>query len=685
MNHLITEKSEYLRSHAHQPVDWYPWGEDAFQKAWQENKPLIISIGYNSCHWCHVMARESFEDHEVARFMNQHFVCIKVDREERPDVDQLYMDAILLMGRSGGWPLNCFALPDGRPFFAVTYLPKARWFSLLKRIAQLYAEKPDQVREMAQRLSEALQHLDTAFLGEKRESFSHMEIPWETVLQKLLEDTDWVWGGAWSEMKFPMAARWIFSLRAGILLQKPELLRATHLTLEKMAMGGIFDPIEGGFMRYSTDRFWHVPHFEKMLYDNGLLLVLYSEAYRQQPSRLYKIVIQKTADFLLDKMRLPSGLFAASFSAESEGEEGLYYTWRYEELEAALPDPEIRKVFLAAHPVSAEGNWEKHRNILYRSKDTPTLAKELQLSEESVEATLESAYQQLRMVRQQRTPPLRDDAAIVAWNSYSIWGLIEAYKALGDIRYLAGARQAAHVLLEQKTNGIQRIQKDNLWYGEAFAEDFAAFALALIHLYTVTGTESYLLQAKEIAQHGIQTFYDEGEGVFAFTAQALRILPTRRKDIFDTSTPSSNSLFLEVLWRLSRYFHDTSYEEKVHRILSRLMEKMVNNPTLASHFLQVALLESRAPLAVIYRGEDIAPLWQRYEPAIGWIGFLRESETAIPAFKSYTGAAPGQWFLCTYGACLPPVPSLEVLWSAIEQEKGRLFGLLEGTPPTAST
>lgn len=672
MNRLASEKSLYLQSHAHQPVDWYPWGEEAFQKAWQENKPVLVSIGYSSCHWCHVMARESFEDQDVARIMNEHFVCIKVDREERPDVDQLYMDAILLMGRQGGWPLNCFTLPDGRPFYAVTYVPKPQWVALLRRIYTLYKDSPTEVQQMAQNLSEALRQVDSSILKERPQSISPVRIDWNKAVQKLLEDIDWVWGGEWSQMKFPMPSRWIFSLRAGVLLNKPDLVKATHLTLEKMALGGIFDPIEGGFMRYSTDRYWRIPHFEKMLYDNGLLLALFSEAYRHQPSRLYKQVIEKTASFLLEKMRLPSGLFAASLSAESEGKEGIYYTWLYEELEAVISDPEVRRIFFAAYKVSPEGNWENHQNVLFREKNNTQLAQELHLPEEAIEKALETAHEQLRAARAKRTPPLRDDAAIVAWNGYAILGLIEAYKALGNPEYLTAARQAAHVLLEQQRD-ILRIRKDDLWYGEAFAEDYAAFILSLIHLYTVTGNESYLSRAAELMERSLELFYDKKEGVFTFTARALRTFVGRRKDIFDTSTPSSNSLFVEILWRLSRYYHKGEYEEKARLILSRLEDKMVENPTLASHFLQVALLESQAPFSVIYRGSDISPLWHRYEPSIGWVGFVSHEETTIPALRSYAAEPAERWFLCTYGACLPPTDSIEKLWEVLDKEKSRLF------------
>lgn len=673
MNHLITEKSEYLKAHAHQPVDWYPWGEEAFQKAWNENKPIIISIGYNSCHWCHVMARESFEDREVARLMNELFVCIKVDREERPDVDQLYMDAVLLTGRSGGWPLNCFALPDGRPFYGVTYLPKKQWIALLHRISQLYETQPEEVRAMARQLSEAMQALDASLLEAAPVSPTLPKLEWEEVFKNLLQDIDWIWGGEWSHTKFPMPARWIFSLRAGVLLNKPELLRATHLTLQKMAMGGLFDPIEGGFMRYSTDRQWHVPHFEKMLYDNGLLLALYSEAYRQQPNPLYAQVVRKTADFLLERMRLPDGLFAASFSAESEDKEGVYYAWSMEELQRVLADPSLQKVFFTAYEVSPEGNWENHLNLLYRALDDAAVAERLGLSSEEVATALEEAHRRLRIARQQRPSPPRDDAAIIAWNSYAILGLIEAYKTFGEERYLYAARQAVHALLPTDTTDLQRIHKEDRWYGEAFAEDYAAFTLALIHLYTVTGNDTYLLRAYEFMEKSLELFYDPKEQVFCFTARTLRVYPIRRKDIFDTSTPSSNSLFAEALWRLSKYFQRQDYEEKVQIILSRLRKQMAENPTLATYFLQVALLEERAALAVFYRGADILPLWSRYEPVIGWVGYLSQGETSIPALSSYAQASEGSWFVCTYGACLPPVSRIEDLWGIVEAEKHRLF------------
>jgi len=672
MNHLITEKSDYLRAHAHQPVDWYPWGEEAFQKAWTENKPILISIGYSSCHWCHVMARETFEDREVARLMNEHFVCIKVDREERPDVDQLYMDALLLSGRPGGWPLNCFALPDGRPFYGVTYLPKPRWIALVRRIADLYRQEPQTVQDMARRLSQAIQQFDTSLLEAVPEVPTPPKIPWEEVFQALLRDVDWIWGGAWSSQKFPTPSRWLFSLRAGLLLQKPELLRATHLTLEKMALGGLFDPIEGGFMRYATDREWRIPHFEKMLYDNGLLLGLYSEAYRQKPKPLYRKVIQKTASFLLERMRLPDGLFAASLSAESEGQEGAYYAWRFDELEALLPEADLRKVFYTAYEVSPEGNWEGGLNLLYRVLSDAEVAERLGLSIEAVEEALEEAHARLRTHRNQRTPPPRDEAAIISWNSYAIWGLVEAYKALGEPLYLYAAREVAHTLLEAFSDSLQRLHKEDRWYGEAFAEDYAAFIVALIHLYTVTGTERYLIRAQAFLEKSLELFYDEKEQVFCFTAKTLRVFPVRRKDIFDTSTPSSNSLFAEALWRLAKYFQRADYEEKVRVILGRLRRQMAENPTLASHFLQVALLEEACPLALIYRGSHLLSFWKRYEPQIGWVGYITSPESAIPALKSYAEAPEGTWCLCTWGACRLPVHSEEAFWQQVEVEKERL-------------
>ncbi|MCS7162897.1 MAG: thioredoxin domain-containing protein [Bacteroidia bacterium] len=671
MNHLVGQQSAYLRAHAHQPVDWYPWSEEAFQKAWKENKPIIISIGYASCHWCHVMARECFEDREVARLMNQHFVCIKVDREERPDVDQLYMDALLISGRPGGWPLNCFTLPDGRPFYGVTYLPKKSWMALLERLSRLYRENPQEVQEMARRLSEAIQKLDAKVL-EPVSSTARYPVPWEIVIEALLRDIDWIWGGEWNNTKFPMPSRWLFSLRAGILLEKPQLISATHLTLKKMAMGGLFDPIEGGFMRYSTDRFWRIPHFEKLLCDNGLLLALYSEAYRHNPLPLYKEVIQKTAAFLLESLQLPDGLFAASLNAESEGEEGKYYVWRLEELKAALEKPDLQKVFFATYEVMPEGNWKDGQNVLYRALEDEAVAERLGLSVEAVRQALAEAHMRLRQVRRQRVPPERDEAAIIAWNSYAILGLIEAYKALQEPSYLYAARRAVHALLPSTGVDLQRIHKEDRWYGEAFAEDYAAFTVALIALYTVTGNETYLLRALDFMERSLELFYDPQEGVFCFTAHTLRFMPERRKDIFDTSTPSSNSLFAEALWRLSRYFQRSDYQEKVERILARLRRQLAENPTLASHFLQVALLEERSPFAVIYRGPSIAPLWSRYAPEIGWVGFVAQEETAIPAFTSYTGLSPEHWCLCTYGACLRPVADLETLWQLIEQEKRRL-------------
>lgn len=670
MNYLIHEKSAYLRAHAHQPVLWYPWGEEAFQKAWNENKPLIISIGYQACHWCHVMARECFDDPDVAQVMNKHFVCIKVDREERPDVDQLYMDAMVLSGRPGGWPLNCFALPDGRPFYGATYLPKKRWLELLTRIAHLYERHPDEVRNMAQQLSDALKKLDAALLETPADA-RPLHLPWEEIIKALLKDIDWVWGGEWSAHKFPMAPRWIASLDLALLRSAPQLLKALHLTLEKMAYGGLFDPITGGFMRYATDRAWRIPHFEKMLYDNGLLLTLYSLAYRTHPSPLYERTIRKTAQFLLSDMRLPSGLFAASLSAESEdGKEGAYYAWRAEELSTILTDAADRELFFIAHDISLEGNWELNQNLLYRALDDDTLADRLGLSVEAVVSRLEKLYAQLRPIRAQRPQPFRDEAAIISWNAYAIWGLVEAYKALGEESYLYAAQTAAHALLPQQ-GSLQRLHKENQWYGEAFAEDYAALALVLIHLYTATGNELYLEKALTITEEGIQLFYDPKQQVFLFAAQDMRGISLRRKDVFDTSTPSSNAMFVEVLWLLGHYFQREDFHEKVRLIVSRLRQQLMQNPALTAYLLRTTSWEAFARLSLIYRGQAIEPFWKRYEPIIGWVAYVRSSETRIPATAGYAHYPEGNWCLCVGNACRPPAPDIETLWKYIEEEKNR--------------
>jgi uncharacterized protein YyaL (SSP411 family) len=672
MNYLIHEKSSYLKAHAHQPVLWYPWGEEAFQKAWNENKPIVISIGYQACHWCHVMARECFEDSEVARVMNEHFVCIKVDREERPDVDQLYMDAMVLSGRPGGWPLNCFALPDGRPFYGVTYLPKKRWLELLTRIAHLYRDHPDQVKEMAQQLSNALKKLDATLLEAPPADLKPLKLPWDDIIKSLLKDIDWVWGGEWSTQKFPMAPRWIASLDIALLHSAPQLLKALHLTLAKMAYGGLFDPIEGGFMRYATDRAWRIPHFEKMLYDNGLLLTLYSLAYRVEPKPLYKRVIEKTAHFLLSEMRLPSGLFAASLSAESEdGKEGAYYAWKAEELSALLTDPKDQELFFIAHDISIEGNWQLHENLLYRALEDETLADRLGLSVEETVERLEKIYERLRPIRAQRPKPFRDEAAIISWNAYAIWGLVEAYKALGDNSYLYAAQTAAHALLPAQ-GSLHRLHKENSWYGEAFAEDYAALPLALIHLYTATGNETYLEKALALTEEGIQLFYDPKEQVFLFATQDMRGISLRRKDVFDTSTPSSNALFAEVLWFLGHYFQREDFHQKVRIILSRMRQQLVQNPILTAYLLRTALRETQPLLSLIYRGQAIEPFWKQYEPLIGWIGYVRSPETRIPATASYAYYPEGKWCLCVGNACRPPAPDLDTLWQYIKEEKARL-------------
>lgn len=571
-NRLIGEKSPYLKQHAHNPVDWFPWDDTALDKAQSENKLLIVSIGYSACHWCHVMERESFENEIIAQTMNKFFVSIKVDREERPDIDQIYMLAVQLMTNSGGWPLNVICLPDGRPIYGGTYFKPKDWQNILLQIAQMWEETPSVALEYAAKLANGIERAERLPIREVPEAYTLKDL--QEIVNPWKEQFDSEWGGYLRTPKFPLPNNWIFLLRYATLAKDQQVLDHVHFTLERMADGGIYDHLGGGFARYSVDGQWQIPHFEKMLSDNGQLLSLYSEAYQQSPNIKYHRVIVETISWLQDEMLAPNGGFYSAIDADSEGVEGRFYSFLEEEFALLGSEAEAIKTYFN---VSQAGNWsEESTNILHVTPESEQQLKELQYSDEDIL----QAKKNLLAYRNQRIHPHIDDKQLVSWNALTITGLCDAYRALGNKDFLALAKNAMHFILDQclQKDGILLHQPANENRTiEGFLDDYAFTVEALIRLYECSFDEEWLYQAEKLAQTVFVNFYDKEQELFFYTSIFGKQLIARKAEIMDNVIPSSSSTWIRQLYKLGVLMDKTAWLD--------LAEKIVANvaPTIKSY------------------------------------------------------------------------------------------------------
>ncbi|MBS1524972.1 MAG: thioredoxin domain-containing protein [Bacteroidetes bacterium] len=563
MNRLANSSSPYLLQHANNPVDWYPWGVEALQKAKDENKLILVSIGYSACHWCHVMEHESFEDEKVAAVMNEYFVCIKVDREERPDVDQIYMSAVQLMTGRGGWPLNCICLPDQRPIYGGTYFRKNDWVSLLFNLADFYKTKPAEAEEYASRLTEGINQYESIQFVEIAQEFKRADL--ELIVRNWQRYFDQQEGGLGSAPKFPMPNNWQFLMRYAYLMGDESVAQQVRLTLHKMAFGGIYDHISGGFARYSVDGRWHVPHFEKMLYDNGQLLSLYAEAAVWNFDPLYPQIADEIIDFVKRELTSPEYGFYSALDADSEGAEGKFYTFTKKEIESILGgDAEL---FCIYYNITDDGNWEEEQtNVLFRKENDEQLAAKLGLGTDDLLAKIKAAKTKVFEARSKRVRPGLDHKILASWNGLMLKGLCDAYRAFGNDRYLDFAMKNARFILENliDENGkLQRIFKGSSRLGKggdgAFLDDYANVIEAFIGLYEVTFDESWLLQAKNLADRAIAHYYDQVNGIFFYTSDDDEQLIARKSEIMDGVIPASNSVMAHNLKKLGLLFDENSY------------------------------------------------------------------------------------------------------------------------------
>ncbi len=570
-NKLAEETSPYLLQHAHNPVNWYPWGEEALNKAKKENKLILVSIGYAACHWCHVMEHESFEDEEVAAVMNDQFVCIKVDREERPDIDQIYMEAVQMMTGGGGWPLNCFALPDGRPVYGGTYFRKQQWMQVLYSLANMYQTEKQKMLNVAADLSKGL--LETEIISSKNEAQEYttedlLEIvePWKPYFDKKE-------GGNNRAPKFPLPNSYEFLLNYSYYTSDQETLNHVYNTLNKMAFGGIYDQVGGGFARYSVDKYWKVPHFEKMLYDNGQLISLYSKAYKFSKNEEYKRVVYQSLEFIERELTSSEGAFFSSLDADSEGEEGKFYVWNKKELEDLLGKDS--KLYCDYYQVNAHGNWEQEKNILYRGEKEEEIAHKFNLTPHQLIDKIKELNKITLKEREKRIRPGLDNKILASWNGLMLKAYVDAYRTFNNPLFLEKALKNASFLSEkmiEKDSRVWRNYKNGKASINGFLDDYAFVIDAYIALYQATFEEKWIILAKSLTDYAIKHFHDEKSGMFFYTSDLDPKLIARKMELHDNVIPGSNSAMARNLYYLGHIFYDEKYLEMASQMLHNVKD-----------------------------------------------------------------------------------------------------------------
>ncbi len=611
-NRLSRETSPYLLQHQHNPVDWYPWGKEALERAREEDRPILLSIGYSSCHWCHVMERESFEDPRVAEVMNEGFVNVKVDREERPDVDSVYMKAVQAMTGHGGWPLTAFLTPEGVPYYGGTYFPPEprhgmpSFPQVLDAASHAYRTRRNEVEKTAEEMRSVLERASRPGAappgGDTVEPVTVDGGLLDDAASALVSRFDAIHGGFGPAPKFPQPVTLAFLLRRHRTSGRQELLDAVLLTLRKMAGGGIRDHLAGGFHRYSVDGKWLVPHFEKMLYDNALLAQVYLDAYRITGEEEMREVAEETVDYLLEDFTSPEGGFYSARDADSEGEEGTFYVWSPGEIDDVLGE-EDGAIFRRVHDVSAAGNFEG-RNILHLPHDLAAIARQEGVEEEELRERLAGMRARLKEVRAEREAPFRDEKILASWNGLAVRAFAEAGAALGRDDYLDAARRAADLLLEHlwSEGRLLRVLKDGEARIDGFLEDYAAMGNALLTLHETTLEPRWLEVSVALADRILESFLDAEEGILYDSPSDGEALVVRPRDPTDMATPSGNSLAIELLLRLGLLLDRTEYRERAGRLLEAEGEGLRRFPGGYGWLLAAAELTARPVVEVAVVG-----------------------------------------------------------------------------------
>jgi len=681
-NHLAQATSPYLKQHQYNPVDWYPWGPEALERARREDKPIFLSIGYSTCHWCHVMAHESFENADIAALLNEHFISIKVDREERPDLDETYMNVVTALTGRGGWPLSLFLTPDLQPFYGGTYFPPddrgglPGFPRLILALSHAYSQNQEQILELSGRVLAHLQKLGVV-------AGTDLEPDGEAVSQAaqlLLQDFDSQHGGLDGAPKFPRSLELAFLLHYYRLSGEAPVLVKLAFTLEQMARGGIYDQLGGGFARYTVDAAWVVPHFEKMLYDNALLVPLYLACYQLQGNPLARRIATETMDFVLREMQAPDGGFYAGWDADSEGVEGKYYVWSLAEVER-LVGPGLAPLAVAALGVTPEGNFEG-QNILTRPLTREDLAARFFLTPEQADEELEKVREALRRARAGRVPPHRDEKIIVSWNGLMIAALAQGAQVLGERRYYEAAARGARYILENllQEEVLYRSATAGRLSVPGFSEDYASLAYALLTLYETDFDPAWLYQAQRLMDLLDDKYLDPGDGLYFYVARDQESPLIRSKSIFDQTIPSGNSMAARVCLKLHRITEEARYRERAQAILRGFCNRARENPWAFAHLWTAATLNLLPRLDLTLVGDPHDPRMQEMLRG-AYRHFLPETrlllknpadpgllEQLSPAARTYGPLGEGPTaYLCHNFTCRPAIKTPEELAAKLGQ------------------
>jgi uncharacterized protein len=660
-NRLIHATSPYLLQHAHNPVDWYEWGIEALAKAKSEDKPILVSIGYSSCHWCHVMERESFEQESVAEVMNSLFVCIKVDREERPDIDQIYMDAVQALGVNGGWPLNVFLTPDQKPFFGGTYFSPEVWVQVLTNINTAYQTKKDDILASAESLANHLASQGISQYKRKSEQQDFTKLL-DSMYHQLENKFDKTWGGLDRAPKFIMPSIWHWLLRYSHLTKNETALNHTLFTLRKIIQGGIYDQVGGGFARYSVDGQWFAPHFEKMLYDNAQLLSLYSEAYTISKDQEFKAIVFDTYDWLLREMTNDDHGFYSALDADSEGVEGKYYIWQYQEV-LAIVHPHYHDLVIEYFGLKPNGNWEHGENILLRTDDIQSLLQKHALNEEDFNRVLTLVKHKLLEIREERIKPGLDDKILTCWNAMTIVGLLDAYHAFAEPRFLGSAILNMQFIEKNLIDGdtVFRSFKGKRSNTEGFLEDYAYLIQAYLKLYQATFNEVWITKASLLTVAVLEKFYDQHESYFFFTSAQAEKLIARKKEIFDNVIPSSNGVMVQNLFHLGILLDREDWKTMATNMTEQLGHLIATEPNYMSNW-GIVLTEIKHGLAeVVITGNSYLSLRKEFRKNYQPFTLLMGSDTnsTLPLLQGKnTETGESMIYVCYDKTCKLPVATV---------------------------
>jgi uncharacterized protein YyaL (SSP411 family) len=664
-NDLIKETSPYLLQHAYNPVDWKAWNDESLQLAKDQNKLIVISVGYSACHWCHVMEEESFENDSVAKLMNENFINIKVDREERPDVDQIYMNAVQLMTGSGGWPLNCITLPDGRPVFGGTYFTKAQWTKILEDMSSLYNKDPEKVIAFAENLTEGVKNSDLIRINKEKVPFNKEQL--KSIVSQLKKSLDYNNGGQKRAPKFPMPSNLNFLLRYSFQNNDKNLQEYVLTSLTKMANGGIYDQIGGGFSRYSVDERWHVPHFEKMLYDNAQLVSLYSKAYQLTKNEAFKTIITETLNFVDKELTNTEGAFYSSLDADSETlqgdlEEGSYYVWSKAELKELLEND--FDLFKAYYNVNAIGKWENEHYILYKTKTDEAFMASNDLNAQELHSKLTEWKIKLNTARHSRKRPRTDDKVLTSWNALMLKAYVDAYRVLGEQTYLDKAIKNAIFIKENQINkdgALFHNYKDGKSTIDGFSEDYAHVIAAYIELYQATFNEQWLKAAKELMDYTIVHFLNKESSMFYFTSDRATNLIARKMEVLDNVITSSNSELAQSIFKLGHYYSKKTYINLAKQMLRNVNEDIEKAPSGYTNWLVLYLNYANPYYEVAISGLEaqskLKELDRSYLPNILISGSHKNSN--LPLLENKFIEDETFIYVCVNGTCKLPVETAD--------------------------